>query len=540
VPRRAAPSLALLAACVVASGCTCRPGTSGAPPERFLPADVELALIVPEAGRAARELATLHALVAGFPGASDLASARGALAAQLGFDPLDPEALAGAGIEPRRGAALARWRRPGAGGAPTTAQLVVLPVRSADALDALVTRVARDRLGAGLREREDHGGHPVDVFRPAPGTPATLAYAVVDGSALVAPGPAGPDLVAEAAARTADASLGASAAFRTARAALGDRYAAMMLVPPGSRRLDGLWMVKDGLAVGTSADGGGVRLGAAVLLDAREPSFRALAAAGKARALVARLDPSAPLVATWDGDPAALGRKLVPLFPRTEPARLAARGLEPQRDLFDPLAPGAAVALSLAPDLQVTALSEEAFRYDPLRLLRFEAVLPLRDPDAALAASERLVRAPAPRRGTPPPAGPRVFRLPTAHGEIAWIVDAEARRLVGAGGAPGALDAVRERLARGGTGFEAPTKAAGDALEGGLGGAVVDVQKLVKAVRALPDETYGEGPTAFVMRSVVDRFVEPAARLAAVSVEGELASGALVVHVALEARGSER
>lgn len=532
--RRATP--VVLAACL-ASSCTCGPGTPGAPPERFLPADVEVALVVPETGRAARELAALHALASAFPGAADLASARGALAAQLGFDPLDPEALRGAGLEPRRGAAVGRWRTPAAGGGTAAAQVLVLPVRDADALDALVTRIARDRLGAGVRERADRGDLAIHVFRSAPGAPAALAFARVDGSALLAAGASAPDVVAEAAARAPEASLAGSAPFRAARAALGERYAAVVFLPPGSPRLRGLWMLKDGLAVGTSGAEGGVLLGAAVLLGAREPSFRALAAKGKARALAERLDPRASVVATWDGDPRALGQKLVPMFPRTERRRLAARGLEPQRDLFDPLAPGAAVALSLAPDLQLAELSEEAFRDDPLRLARFEAVLPLRDPAAALATSERLAGRPAPRGARPPP-GPRVFRIPTGHGEIAWTVDDAERRVLVAGGPPGALDALRERLAGGGKGLEAPTRTAAEALEGGLGGAVVDVQRLVASVRALPDDAFGEGPTAFVMRTVVDKIVEPAARLSAVSVEGELAPGALTVHVALEARGS--
>jgi hypothetical protein len=66
------------------------------------------------------------------------------------------------------------------------------------------------------------------------------------------------------------------------------------------------------------------------------------------------------------------------------------------------------------------------------------------------------------------------------------------------------------------------------------------VGKLVAAVRALPDEAFGTGPSGFVMRSLVERVVEPAARLAAISLHADLADGALVLGLEVEAgRGGE-
>src|SRR4051812_39200461 len=102
----------------------CDGGRRAPPPERFVPAAVRAAVVVPASGRAAEELAALHASVSGFPGAGDLAGARGALAAQLGFDPLDREALADAGVDPRRGAAVALLDRSGPRGEAGTATLV--------------------------------------------------------------------------------------------------------------------------------------------------------------------------------------------------------------------------------------------------------------------------------------------------------------------------------------------------------------------------------------------------------------------------------
>ncbi|HEY6001635.1 MAG TPA: hypothetical protein VIV57_02095, partial [Anaeromyxobacter sp.] len=90
-----------------------------------------------------------------------------------------------------------------------------------------------------------------------------------------------------------------------------------------------------------------------------------------------------------------------------------------------------------------------------------------------------------------------------------------------------------------GGGWRAPTDAAAAALSGGLGGAVLDPARLVAAVRAMPEEAFGTGPSGFVMRSLVDRLVEPASRLAAVSFRADLAEGALLLALEVEARRGE-
>ena len=301
----------------------CRGGRRGPPPERFVPAAIRAAIVVPETGRAARELADLHASVSGFPGAGELAGARGALAAQLGFDPLDQDALADAGVDPRRGAAVAVLDVTGPGGEPGSATLVVLPAADAPKVERLLARIARDRLGATERSSETHGGVAAVVFRRPGSAAASLTYAVVEHTTLLTTHPSGPALVAGAAALGPAASLAEVPAWKLARAALGDRIAALAFVPAGSRLLRGMWAVADGLAIGVSAGPGRLLARAAVLLGAREPSFRALAADGNAAPLVARLDPAAPLAARWDGDFAALGRKLVPMLGARDRERLA-------------------------------------------------------------------------------------------------------------------------------------------------------------------------------------------------------------------------
>jgi hypothetical protein len=526
--------LAWLSALALAA---CDGGRRGPPPERFVAAGARAAVIVPEVGHAATALAALHASVSGYPGAGDLAGARGALAAQLGFDPLDPVALADAGVDPRRGAAFALLDPPaGRDAAPAT--LVVLPAKDGPKLERLLARLAGDRLGATERTPERQGGVSAVVFRRPGGGPAALSYVLSERTAVVSTHPAGPALVAAAVSLPAAASLAEHPGWKTARAALGEEVAAVAFAPAGSRLLDGLWAFKDGVALGLAAGSNRLSARVAMLLGAREPSFQALAADGHGAALVARLDPDAPLAARWDGDFAALGRKLVPLVGARDRARLQRHGVDLERDLFSVLAPGGAVALSLPARLSLGGLTAEAARSDPLRAVEFEAVLPLRPGPAAAAAGARLAKAAgAPRR--PRSGDDGVVRIKTPSGEIAWRLDAAAGRLVAAGGRPGRLDALLARLAGDGPGWTPATPAAKAALEGGLGGVALDAPRLVAAVRALPDEAFGSGPSGFVMRSIVERTIEPAARLAALSLRAELAPGVLRLDLEVEAAAGE-
>jgi hypothetical protein len=533
VPRRLHRAVVVAASLAAA----CQGGRRGPPPERFVPRDASAVLVVPEAGRAAKELADLHATVAGFPGAAELAAARGTLAAQLGFDPLDPEALADAGLDPRRGAAVATLEPKdaaarGSASSPRTeagrSVLLVLPVGDAPKIEALFVRLARDRLGATERSAETRGEVSVVVLR-APGAPApALAWAIVQHTAVLCAGAAGPAAVAAAAALAPDASLADAGPWKAARAALGPGAAAVQWVPPGSPLLARLWPFRDGVAVGVSAAAGRLTARAAMLLGDREPSFRALAADGAAAKLVSRLDPAAQLAARFDGDPATLGKKLVPILPAVERARLAAKGVDLERDVFGALAPGAAVSLSLSPRLDLAGLGVDALRADPLRAFEFEALLQVKDPAAAEATSARIAAAARGKRAD------GAWRIRTPSGEIAWRVDADERRVAAAGGRPGRLDALLARVEGGG--WRPPTEAAGGALVGGLGGAILDPARLVAAVRALPEEAFGTGPSGFVMRSLVDRLVDPVSRLAAVSFRADLAEGALVLALEIEAR----
>lgn len=530
-PLRQAGPLVALAALAACARCG---GVAGPPPERLLPANVTAAVVVPELGSAARSLEEFYAIAQEFPGTAGLPGLRASLSAQLGFDPLDVRALREAGLDPRGGLAIG-WPAPGeaeAAGEGTPPPLLVLPVSNRAAAEAFVRRIAVERLGAPERSVEPVGAAQVAVYRARPGAPAALSIAAGDGALVVSPGPDGPAAAARAVALPAAESLAESAAWRLVRRSAGRDPIAVAYLPSGSPALAGLWAVRDGVALALSAADRRLHARGIVLLGAREAGFKALAAGGDGGALAARLDPAAALVGRWDGSPAAVGAKLLPILPAPERERLARAGIDLQRDLLDALAPGGATALSLAARIDLPSLDAASLRRDPLRLVQFELLFPLRDPARVAALSERLVRL----AGQRPRGGE--YALPTPSGEVAWTLD--GGRLVAAGGAPGRLAALRRRLGEAAGGYRAPTAVARRALEGdGLGALVLDTQNAAASVRSLPPEAFGTGPTGFVMRSLAERFVEPAERIEAISLGGALEPGALVLTLTVEPRAAE-
>lgn len=303
-------------------------------------------------------------------------------------------------------------------------------------------------------------------------------------------------------------------------------------VPPGSPALEGLWAVRDGAAVALSAKPHHLRARLVALLGDRAASFGALAAAGAGGPLAARLDPAAALVGRFDGNPGALAGKLLPLLPPAERAWPRVAGVDLQRELFDALAPGGAASVSLAPPIDLATLDARSLQRDPLRLAQFELVVPLADPARVTALSERIVRL----AGQRPRAGS--FSIPTASGEVAWAID--GGRLMVAGGAPGRLAALRARLGEAAGGYRAPTDLARRTLaSGGLGAIVLDTQNFAASVRALSPEAFGMGPTGFVMRSLVSRFVDPAERIESAALRADLLPEALTLSLDVEPRTGE-
>src|SRR6266568_4922748 len=383
---------ATLLAALALVGCARCGGPPSSPPERFLAGSSAVAVIVPRLSAVQEQAAALLATAATFPAAADLAEVLPALRAQLGFDPLQPPAAAEAGLDPERGLAVAF--------APGQPPLLVLPARDPDRLAATVARLAADRLGARRREVVSAGGREVVTFRTASGPPAVSLLAL-GRTVLVATGADGPARLAAAAALPEDSSLLRSATFAAARAALGPTPVALAFAPPGSPGLARLPLARDGAAIGLAGSRSRLTARAALLLTAeRAAAWKAALAPGPAAAVeLPALPADAFLVARLSGDPAAVLRRLLDAEPAA--AALARAGLDRERDLLAPLAPGAAAALVLAPTFEVAAVSRGAAELraqDPFRSAQLALALFVKDQAQAKAALERLARA-APVRG---------------------------------------------------------------------------------------------------------------------------------------------
>jgi hypothetical protein len=535
-PFPAARAATAVAAALVAlaAGAGCGRKAPHPPPERYVPADAPAAISVPALGTASRQVGALYRTVARAPPAAQLGEAHAAVRAQLGFDPLDPRGLEQAGVDPAAGAAAAL----GDGRPP----LLVLPVLDVSRLDATLARLARDRLGAADRVATKAKGLEVVVFRRDAGSPPALSYAVAGPHAVVSAGAQGAEAVAAAASMPEERSLARSPTWRRAREAVGDGYLVTVVVPPGSPAAADVRAARDGAALGVRCDATTLGLRLALLLAPdREDWWKGLRPEGTAPAPpdgVAALPEDAVLVLRWAGDPAA-ARRLLPWLPPDAARSLAAAGVDVERDLLPALGPGAALSLSLAPTFTVAEFSSPRFdvrRTDPFRVVRLEASLPVRDAARLRAVLGRLQKA-APRTGVKvAPRGPG--GAPTGWtltwGTASLGLSLAGDRLLAAGGAD-RLQGLEARAASG-AGYAPPTPPAREALGGGLGGAVLDVGHLVLGVAALPEEAYGTGPNAFVMRSLVGRYLEPAQSLATVSARLDLAPGAAVVDVEVVGR----
>ena len=506
------------------------------PPERYVPADAPVAVLVPTVQAAARQAGALYRTVARAPQAVQLAEAHAAVKAQLGFDPLDPRGLEQAGIDPAGAAAAALG--------PGRPAMLVLPVLDLAKLDATVARLARDRMGATQRVTSKIRGVEVVTFRRDAQGPAALGYTAVGPHALLAAGPGGPEAVAAAALLPEEGSLWRSPAAARAREALGPGWLASVLVPAGSPALADQRAARDGAALGIRAEATqlGVRL-ALLLSPEREAWWKGLGGGLPAASTsVALLPPEASLLLRFAGDPAEAARRLEPWYPPSVKSALAASKLDPVRDLSPAFGPGAVASRALAPTFTVTDFSSPRFdlrRSDPFSFVQLDAVLPVRDPEVLRAFLVRLQKAgrslavQVVPRG--PPAAPTGWTL--SRGAAQLGVSLSGDRLLVTGGAS-RLPALEARASTGGPGFEPASPAAKKALSSGLAGAVLDVDHLARSIEALPDEAYGTGPNAVVMRSLVSRYLEPAGSLASISLRLDLVPGAVLVDLDVDGQSA--
>jgi hypothetical protein len=507
------------------------------PPERYVDAAASLAVVVPALGTAARQAGALYRTIAQAPQAVSLGEAHAAVKAQLGFDPLDPRGMEQAGVDPNGAAAAAL----GAG----TASVVVLPVADLAKLDATVARLARDRMGATQRVTGQERGVEVVTFRREAKGQAALAYAALGPHVLLAAGPEAPAVVAAAATLPEERSLWRSRMAARALEALGTGWLATVIAPAGSPALSDVRVARDGAALGVRAEAARLGVRVALLLSPeRDAWWKGLRGEGSVDDRgVAMLPPEAALALRWAGDPAEAARRLEPWYPAQVRKAFATHRLDPVTQLAPAFGPAAAVSLSLAPTFTLADFSSPRFdvrRTDPFALVHLDAALPVRNAPVLRSFLARLQKA-GPRlalKVTPrgPAAEPTGWTLAWGKAQLGLTL-ADGRLLV-SGGAPRL--AALEARASGAPGFEPPAPSAATALRSGLGGAVLDVGHLARSIESLPEEAYGTGPNAVVMRSLVNRYLEPAGSIAAVALRLELVPGAAIVDLDVEGRSDTK
>jgi hypothetical protein len=477
-----------------------------------VPAAASGVLLIPRLEEAAKQAAALHATLAALPGTGELGQLRTVLGAQLSFDLFDPVSLGGVGLDVTRGLAVVELLPPS--GEEVGLPLLVLPVSDPGKLDALLVRLAKDRLGAGERGQENANGRTIDVWRRAAGEPTLLAAASLDGLALVSAGPSGPEAIRAALKLDPALSLEQSPGWGRARAALGGDSTFLFWVPPGSPTLAS-GPPLDGVVGGVSASAGGLRLVGVALLGQQEARLRPLAGPGPGRSEPLAVGPDALLAVRLSAQPSAALHLLGEVTGAEPSAPLAAvaAALAPPIDLGVSLSPRAEPGLALASRGQL----------EPLRLLRIEVatqVSPGSNLGPTLDALARTAHGAGKGGRWTVPLGPET--------EVAWSLTGTALRL--AAGPRGSLDAAAARPG----GFTAPTPASTEALSGGLGGLVFHPDNLARAVKALPPEAWGTGPDAVMGRSLAERLTAPGGRHAAISLRADLPAGALRLALEVE------
>lgn len=510
----AVATLAIFAAC---GGCRGeKMPARAADPLAFLPAAPEGALHVPRLAQlgatiAALEKTRLATLAAAALGAKDTEQLAAPVVRQLGFDPRRPDGFAAAGIDGARGLAV--------GVDEAGAQILVLPVADEGAFGAYVASLA-GRLGAPTRgaatwqapaEGDAPPAKPVEVttFAAADGA-VRVAWGARDGWAVVAADADAVAAVGRALSRPWERSLANDPVWRRMAGKLGERdltvWMAKGLAQDGrrGRRFD------EGLALGISASGKGLNLRALVPRGPLELAM--LAPAGKVAGLeLVELLPADDFLALrLGGEPRALQPVIESLLPRGFFVRLKRAGIDPASDVLEQLQPGIVVGLGLSPEIDLSGgipTDARVSRTNPFRFFVATIFAKVKDPARAAEVLERLA-AGAAHFGMEVRAeeqdGAKTWRATYAAGEgMRWTLHGDT--LVAAGG-PGAFEKALQRLAaEDAAAFSIADPAAARVFRDAASAAHLDVPRLARALRGIPESAYGIG--GFRIKAIVETWV---------------------------------
>ncbi len=497
-----APARFVLAFAVAATGCSrCGRVPAQAPDvSRWVPADCELAVVVPSTGALGEKLKVLEGLkVASFlaqlQGFADAPGYAAALVGQLGVDVRSREALAAAGLDPAGGLAVAvlHDRNP----------YTVLATSDVGKLERFLQGLARDRLGAGVATSREAGGVKVTEFAAAAGGPARLGFVAKDGIAIIAAESAVAGL-ASYAALPEDKALSKSAALAASLSRLPASRDLFVYVPPASKLAEAAPVGGAVVAVALSPE--------ALTLTADLPSTLDPAAAGAFQVqpgpdLLPYLPADAVVALRFSGDVQGAAPYWATLVGPFLARALDDAKVDVKAEVLANLKPGLVMALAIAPEAKLAAgmPALDLRRTNPFRYVHLSALAEVIDPVKGAATLDRLP-ALAPRFGAKidaaDRAGQRVFLTTYSQGDG---VDFALRdnRVVAA--APQLrLDQLLGRLGK--ADAPVPGLVSDSALKAAFDGhalaAVVDLRQLSVSVRELPSEAWGVGGFAYKASTV--------------------------------------
>ncbi len=514
--------LALVVALVAAlAGCGgCRdeaPAAREASPLAFLPQEPQGVVHVPDLAKVGQTVAQLEKtqlaeLAAASYGARNTEQILGPLVRQLGFDPRKPEGFAAAGLDGKRGLAVAQDE--------AGAQLLVIGVADEARFAAYVAGLAK-KLGATAAGEASWqapvpegapAAKPVQVktFAAAAGGPARVAWALRDGYAVVGSEAGAVDAVGRALSRPWEKSLANSPGYRKMAGKLGARDLTVWM--PQGMKVAGRRgkQFENGLALGFSASAKGVN--ARALLPRGALELAVLEPAGKsAGAELVKLLPADDFLAIrLGGEPQALQPVIEGMLPRGLFVRLRRAGIDPSTEILAQLQPGIVVGLGLNPDIDLSGgLPVEASisATNSFEFVNATIYAKVKDPARAAQVLEKLAAGAEHFRmkvTTEEQGGAKVYRATYAAGEgMSWTLQGDT--LIATGG-KGVLQKARARLAaKDQPIFEVRDPSAKQVFQASASAAHLDMPRLTKALRAIPESAYGIG--GFRIKAVVETWV---------------------------------
>lgn len=550
-------SLVLVAGC---SKCGAPKATARAEAARYVPRDVEAALVVPDLGvlgdRISQlqemKLASFAAQLEGFPDAKSFADA---LMRQAGIDLRSRDAMKKAGLAPERGLAVALL--------PNDVAYAVVGVSDAKVFAQTLAELAKNRLGAATLNKETVDGVE-HIWFSRTGKRAELAYVLVDGFALVSSGKAGARLP-ERARLKPEVSLASDPRLVASLKRLPKQRDLYLHVPAdtgaatqgGQQQRGARHFFMDPGLVGFTAVGNLARDALRIHVDAPWPdSPQTLAALEpkKGADLLSRLPSDAFALARFNGDPLAL-EPLWPLLvgPHLERALKDAK-LDVKSEVLANLQPGLVASLSVSPQIPLGSGMPEldVRRTNPFRYAHLVAVAQAKEPARVAALLARLPEI-APRFGAQiepvTKDGRTLYTTRYAQGEGIHFAEAgpAAAAEIGSAAGPGAgtgLIVLASPLARMEQSLAAPKhatapRALSDAalrepLTRHALGMVVDLDQLRDSVKSLPPEAWGIG--GFAIKASAVRWLDATDDLRAITVGVTRRDSAVQSEIALRFR----